>query len=215
VTQPDPRTPRPPAAAAGTRRPPTIVPPPPGAIRNVPPAPAPPSPARPRQRRVQYHPDARLSTLALIGATWASLFFLMLILSALRGNTIPLPEVRPPMWHALLDYVLQPLGWSAPIASTVLGLLAIGQIQKADGAKYGLSLALFDALVFPMLLLDGFVYWVYRQIAEALIVQDIVSAAVVGRIGPAIPVVIIILGDYYLATRSWRLIQGDEAEGEV
>jgi hypothetical protein len=37
------------------------------------------------------------------------------------------------MWHTLLDYVIQPLGWSAWIATTVLGLLAIGQIQKSDG----------------------------------------------------------------------------------
>ena len=191
-----------------------MVPPSPGAIRTVPaPARSAPAATPPPKRRTQYHPDARLSVLAIIGVAWASLFFLMLILSAARGNSPPLPEVRPPFWHALLDYVIQPLGWSAPIATTVLGLLAIGQIQKAEGAKYGLSLALFDALLFPLLLLDGFIYWVYRQGAEALIVQDVLSADLIARVGPAIPVVIIILGNYYLATRSWAAIQ-DDGEGE-
>jgi hypothetical protein len=166
--------------------------------------------AAPPKRRTQYHPDAKVSILAVIGVAWGSLFFLMLLLSAMRGNTPPLPEVRPPLWHALLDYVIQPLGWAAPFATTVLGLLAIGQIQKAEGTKYGLSLALFDALLFPILLLDGFVYWVYRQGADALIVQDVLSADLIGKVGPAIPVVIIILGDYYLATRSWAAIQGDD-----
>ena len=31
---------------------------------------------------------------------------------------------------------------------------ALGEIQKSDGEKYGLSLALFDAMLFPLLLLD-------------------------------------------------------------
>jgi hypothetical protein len=75
--------------------------------------------------------------------------------------------------------------------------------------KYGLSLALFDALVFPLLLLDGFVYWAYAD-RRALIVQDVVSARLITK-WAAIPVVIIILGDYYLATRS---LAADHAEDE-
>jgi hypothetical protein len=169
-------------------------------------------PAKPAPRR-HYHPDAKLSMLALLGAVWASLFFIMLILAAIRGNTLLLPEVRPPLWHMLLDYVIQPLGWSAPFAATVLGLLAIRQIQKSDGMQYGLSLGLFDALLFPLLVLDFAIVWLSRQGAAALIQQDVMSPAWAGAIlGQAVPIIAIILGDYYLATRAWGAIQPNEPE---
>jgi hypothetical protein len=136
------------------------------------------------------------------------MFFVMLILAAVRGEPLDLPEVRPPLWHALLDYVVQPLGWAAPFAATVLGLLAIGQIQRSNGTKYGLSLALFDALLFPLLLIDFIVLWLCRQGAAALIQQDVTSPAVADAVlGQVIPILVIILGDYYLATRAWSAVR--------
>jgi hypothetical protein len=164
-------------------------------------------------RRRHYHPDAKLSLLAIVATAWASLFFIMLILSAMRGNTLLLPEIRPPLWHMVLDYVISPLGWSAPIAATVLGLLAIGQIQKSQGMMYGLSLALFDAMLFPLLVLDFATVWLCRHGAAALIQQDVMSPAAASAIlGQAVPIIAIILGDYYLATRAWAAIQPDEPE---
>ena len=159
-------------------------------------------------RRAHSHPDAKLSLLAVLGVAWASLFFLMFILAAARGEPLNLPEVRPPLWHAVLDYVIQPLGWVAPFATTVLGLLAIGQIQRSRGTKYGLSLALFDALLFPLLLIDFVALWLCRQGAAAVIQQDVMSPAVADAVlGQIVPILVIILGDYYLATRSWSAIQ--------
>ena len=131
----------------------------------------------------------------------------MLILGAMRRSVLVLPEVGPPFWVSIYDYLVLPLGWSAPLAATVLGLLAMGEIQKSNGEKYGLSLALFDALLFPLLLLDALVFWVYRQIADALILQEVVSPGLIAQFGAAVPVVIIILGDYYLATRAWAAVQ--------
>jgi hypothetical protein len=151
--------------------------------------------------------------LALVGVAWASLFFLMLILSALRGESLNLPEVRPPLWHAILDYVIQPLAWLAPLATTVLGLLGIARIQKSGGTLYGLSLALFDAMFFPLLLVDFLILWLCRQGAAALIQQDVMSPAVAGAIlGQVIPIVAIILGDYYLVTRAWAATRGDDGD---
>jgi len=50
-----------------------------------------------------------------------------------------------------------PLGLAllaGPAATTVLGVVAIGHIRRSAGMIYGMGLALFDALVFPLLALD-------------------------------------------------------------
>ena len=51
--------------------------------------------------------------------------------------------------------VLTPVGVMAPFGTTILGVVAIGQIRRSAGRLYGLPLAVFDALLFPLLLLDG------------------------------------------------------------
>jgi len=45
----------------------------------------------------------------------------------------------------------------APFGTTILGLVAIGKIRRSAGKLYGLPLAVFDALLFPLLLLDGLI----------------------------------------------------------
>lgn len=150
-----------------------------------------PAPRTARRPRVK----GTLSKLAIAGAAWAPLFFLMLILGR---------------WQTPLNVALQPLGWSAPIATTVLGLMAIGSILKSGGAKYGLSLALFDTMLFPLLILNALIVWVARQMAIQLIQQDVTSPAVAdAMIGQIFPVLAIILGDYYLVRRAWAALRAD------
>jgi len=48
-----------------------------------------------------------------------------------------------------------PLGLTAPFGTTILGWIAISQIRHSAGKIYGLGLAFFDGLLFPLLLLDG------------------------------------------------------------
>jgi hypothetical protein len=47
------------------------------------------------------------------------------------------------------------LGLTAPFGTTILGLVAISQIRHSGGRLYGIGLALADALLFPLLALDG------------------------------------------------------------
>ena len=90
----------------------------------------------------------------------------------------------------------------------MLGLLAIGRIQRSGGRTYGLSLALFDSLLFPLLVADFIVLWLCRQGAAAVIQQDVTSPEVADAIlGQVVPILAIILGDYYVATRAWSAIK--------
>jgi hypothetical protein len=145
----------------------------------------------------------KLSGLALLGAIWSLGFLLMVIVSA-----IPI-EVEigqaPPAWVQGVQFIVLPLGWSAPIGTTALGVVAIGRIQRSRGALYGLSLAVFDALLFPLLLLDAVVFWMCWEVARQF--QDHLSAAVLKVISQALPTVACVLGDYFLAARVWLAVQ--------
>ena len=68
-------------------------------------------------------------------------------------------------------------------------------------------------MLFPLLLLDFAILWLCRQGVAALIQQDVMSPAMAGVIlGQAIPIVAIILGDYYLVTRAWAAMRDEEPE---
>jgi hypothetical protein len=152
-------------------------------------------PARP-----PHHGPARLSIVALLGAIWAPFFFAMLILSAVQIAVQP--GQAAPVWQQPVQLVLLPLGWAAPFATTVLGLLALGQIQRSNGATYGLSLALFDALFFPLLLVDALIFWVCWLLADAT--RDSLPPIVFRQ---AVPTIICVLGDYFLVLRAWAAVQ--------
>ena len=152
--------------------------------------------------------DSRLSLTALAGALWAPLFFIMLLLSSVQLEVKP--GQAPPIWQRPVQLVVIPLGWAAPFATTVLGLLALGNIQRSHGAQYGLSVALFDAMFFPLLLVDFLVFWLSWQIANAIGAPDMMGQAATNLIfHQAIPTVLCVLGDYYLVNRAWAAVQPD------
>jgi protein involved in polysaccharide export with SLBB domain len=70
----------------------------------------------------------------------------------------------------ILAWLLLPI-LTAPIGVSLLGYVAISQIRHSRGRLYGLGLALFDALLFPLLALDGMIsipfYIVYYSIQVA------------------------------------------------
>jgi serine/threonine protein kinase len=67
-------------------------------------------------------------------------------------------------------YVLTPLACLGAAGATFLGWVAVTQIRRANGRLYGLGLALFDGLFFPLLLLDGFI--VFAGLLGARVVAD-------------------------------------------
>jgi len=97
--------------------------------------------------------EPRLSRLAISGAIWAPLFFVMVLASMIA---VTVPEGRPPelaWWQLLLSFTLLPMGVAAPFGTTILGAVAIAKIKRSAGRLYGLRLAIADAFLFPLLTL--------------------------------------------------------------
>jgi uncharacterized membrane protein len=66
---------------------------------------------------------------------------------------------------ALTVMGLMGLVLAAPLVTSVLGWVAASQIRRSAGRLCGLKLALFDGLLFPLLMLDAVVggLWVFLQ----------------------------------------------------
>jgi len=93
-------------------------------------APAPPPPAPHVLTAATIRP--RFSRLAIIGAV-----LVVMVILPLGRRMFLFP------WFLVI-----------PVATTILGLISIIQIRHSGGQLYGLGLAVFDALLFPLLLLD-------------------------------------------------------------
>jgi len=118
--------------------------------------------------------EPRLSRPALYGALWAPLFFLngFLYMFATVHVSVqgapPPPPPGPQWWQILLMIGMAGAGLSAPFGTTVLGLVSISQIRNSGGRLYGLPLAVFDVLLFPLLLLDAVLYAAIHAAARAI-----------------------------------------------
>ena len=112
--------------------------------------------------------EPRLSRLAVIGAIWAP-FFLSLTLF-FYAKAVPAAEYHGPAWWQLvLGVVLSAIGLTAPFGTTILGWLAVAQIRRSAGRLYGLGLALFDGLLYPLLALDGLIGWCWSFVLHRLL----------------------------------------------
>jgi hypothetical protein len=72
-------------------------------------------------------------------------------------------------WRAsvhLNRYFFGPIGWTGIIGVTVLGWITVSQIRRSAGKLYGLWLAVFDGLFFPLLVVDGAIAWLWLVLAK-------------------------------------------------
>jgi tRNA A-37 threonylcarbamoyl transferase component Bud32 len=103
----------------------------------------------------------RFSRAAIVGACWASSFLLLPFLLALHftrtlSDAVSAPGVPVDVAGTLLTVgPLVLFTMSSFFGTTILGLVAISHIRHSVGRLYGMGLALFDALLFPLLLLDA------------------------------------------------------------
>jgi predicted Ser/Thr protein kinase len=121
----------------------------------------------------------RFSRAAIIGACWAPLaiigvpFIAMVVLAFQGDQQVPgVPELL-----VLLPFALP--GIAAPFGTTILGIVAITHIRQSAGRLYGMGLAIFDALLFPLLALNIAIIAVLKLpgmgISEAVILTLVIG----------------------------------------
>ena len=138
-------------------------------------------------------PERRISRLAIIGALLIPIgFFTVLLFFPLSRSTTP---TSPSNWQIILRFTLLPLSVVAPIASTALGFISTSRIRNSHGTIYGLPLAVFVSLFYPIIVLDLiliFIGWTLLGTIEGL------------SIIPLAWFFLILLIDYLIIRFAWR-----------
>ncbi len=162
----------------------------------------------------------RFSRLAIVGAVWAPSFFLMVPAYFLGSFSVPPagpePLPAPPLQQQALGMLVMLLvvvifasAVTAPFGTTILGAVSISQIRHSAGRLYGLGLALFDAMLFPLLLLDAVIV-VVTGIALAFLLRKariFIDPGEPGSLLIIVPVTLLALGiDYLIVRWAWRAV---------
>ncbi len=164
---------------------------------------------------MQYPPRAtasvrpRFSRAAIVGACWASSFLLLPFLLALHFTStfteaVSAPGVPIDVAGTLLKVgPLVLLTMTSVFGTTILGLVAISHIRHSAGRLYGMGLAVFDALLFPLLLLDAAIVacnWLVFRIPVVLPLPGVF------RLGFALLIagIICIVIDFFIVRWAWR-----------
>ena len=149
---------------------------------------------------------SRFSRLAIIGAAWAPFFFISFAI-LFMPFTVQGAYDGPSPLEIFLRFTLLPLGLAAPFVTTILGWIAVSQIRRSAGKIYGLGLAVFDSLLFPLLALNVFI-WV--AIANA-VKQPIINAnqqytELVTFVCGATAFVLLLVLDFLIIRAVWRAV---------
>ncbi len=111
------------------------------------------------------------------------------------------------------------LGLTAPFGTTILGVVAIGQIKRSKGRLYGMPLAVFDALLFPLLLLDAIILVAVAAVTMTALVLSLGTNEPVSKLWEVLPAALTLgIGlplsagvDYRIARAVWRNVTGYQA----
>jgi hypothetical protein len=95
------------------------------------------------------------------------------------------------------------LGFSSVFGTTILGFIAISHIRHSAGRLYGMGLALFDALLYPLLALDAAIIaccWLIFRIPVVIPLPGVFRLVFALLLAGAICFII----DFIIVRRAWR-----------
>jgi serine/threonine protein kinase len=118
---------------------------------------------KPKIKNQKSEMPSRFSRTAIVGACWALLFILPVMVMpvlALWGKH------NEPATRILILMPLLLLGLPGIFGTTILGWIAVSQIRRSAGKLYGMWLAVFDGLLFPLLALDWVIALLWLLLAK-------------------------------------------------
>ena len=138
-------------------------------------------------------PNRRISKFSIIGAIILpfGFFFVFLFIPVSTSTS----ATSATLWQNVLRFTLLPVSIIAPFASTALGLLGISEIRKSDGRIYGLPLAVFVSLFYPIILLDVLLFIVGWSLLGDIQVSSII---------PLAWLTMVLVIDYIIVRLTWR-----------
>ncbi len=180
-------------------------------------------------RREEAHSEkseitARFSRTAIVGACCLALaaFAVSGVLLtaggvnslAIRAPSLVRDQVLP-RWQLLVWVILlgQIFGVISALAGTILGWVAVSQIRRSAGKLYGMGLAVFDGLLFPLLALDGLVYLFWRLVVGTATGQVLVRELDLRESPSVAPSLVLLLAsvtcivvDLVIIRKVWRAV---------
>ena len=160
----------------------------------------------------------RFSRTAILGACWVMLFwacllftffsalaeFIPTMMSIMSSRQEPVSGLAGSMYLVLtIDLLLTLVGMPAPFGTTILGWVAVSQIRRSAGKIHGMWLAVFDGLLFPLLLLDLVIVSVIRGVLTPVLSQFHLSY---GNTCELIGVCIAAVVDFVIIRAVWRAV---------
>jgi serine/threonine protein kinase len=141
--------------------------------------------------------NASFSRTAIAGAVWTG--------AALFGAlTIAGPvEQGLPWWLGLLSYAIVLTTITAPFGVTILGWVAVSQIRRSAGKLHGLWLAVFDGLLFPLLVMDGIVAAMVFDVIPNLFPGSVKH--ILWMVG-ALALFLFVAANAFIIRRVWRAV---------
>ena len=113
-------------------------------------------------------PKPRLSLAALAGAIGVFLFVAVMAWWLVDPDLMNDWCAASTPWKERFDRYIKPSGFVAVMAATCLGWIAVRNIRRSSGRRYGLALAVFDGLLLPLLVLDMVILLLWTFAVKAL-----------------------------------------------
>ncbi|MCC6884431.1 MAG: hypothetical protein IT576_19890 [Verrucomicrobiales bacterium] len=112
----------------------------------------------------------RFSRAAIVGACWVPVTFFSFVAVGLTSNAPPGgPSTGPEWWQLAILMPTLIVGVAGPFGTTILGWVAVSQIRRSAGKVHGLALALFDGLLFPLMILSAVIAMACTALAKMFV----------------------------------------------